>query len=50
MTAPIVESSRRQCVVRFAGVSARASWRAIVVVVTLLAGTFIVAVLAVGIG
>ena len=50
MTAPQVQFHRRQCVVRFAGVSARASWRAIVVVTTVLAGALIVAVLAVGIG
>lgn len=45
-----VEFGRRQCVVRVGGMSARASWRAIIVVAALLAGAFAVAIFAVGIG
>ena len=49
-TADRVEFGRRQCVVRVGTVSARASWRAIVVVAALLAGALVIAVLAIGIG
>ena len=45
-----VEFGRRQCVVRVGNVSARASLRAITVVASLLAGTLVIAVLAIGIG
>jgi len=45
-----VDFGRRQCVIRLGAMSARASWRAIVVVTSLLAGALIVAVVAVGIG
>lgn len=45
-----VEFGRRQCVVRIGTMSARASWRAIIVVASLLAGAVILAVLAIGIG
>lgn len=50
MTVAHVEFGRRQCVVRLGSVSARASWRAIVVVTALLAGAIVTAVLAVGLG
>lgn len=45
-----VEFGRRHCVVRVGNVSARASLRAITVVASLLAGTLVIAVLAIGIG
>ena len=45
-----VEFGRRQCVVRVGNVSARATLRAITVVASLLAGTLVIAVLAIGIG
>jgi iron complex transport system permease protein len=45
-----VEFGRRQCVVRVGGMSLRASWRAITVVTSLLAGTVVLAVVAIGIG
>jgi iron complex transport system permease protein len=45
-----VEFGRRECVVRIGTLSARASWRAIIVVASLLAGAVILAVLAIGIG
>ena len=45
-----VEFGRRQCVIRIGNSSARASWRAIVVVATLLFGAAVVAVLAIGMG
>lgn len=45
-----VEFGRRQCVFRFGNASVRASWRAIVVVVSLLLGAVVVAVLAIGLG
>ncbi|MDF2826175.1 MAG: Ferric enterobactin transporter, permease protein FepG, partial [Mycobacterium sp.] len=45
-----IEFGRRQCVVRVGTTSARASWRAIVVVSALLVGAFVVAVFAIGIG
>lgn len=49
-----VEFARKQCVVRvgtpFGPVSARASWRAIAVVSSLLVGAVILAVLAIGVG
>jgi iron complex transport system permease protein len=45
-----VEFGRRQCVVRAGSMSVRASWRAITVVASLLAGAVVVAVVAVGIG
>ena len=50
MSAPQASLGRRQCVVRFAGMSARASWRAIAVVTALLAGALVTAVVAVGLG
>lgn len=50
MSTPTIEFGRRQCVVRIGTASARASWRAIIVVVALLAGAFAVAVFAIGIG
>ena len=45
-----VEFGRRQCIVRVGTVSARASWRAIIVVATLLVGAAGIAVLAIGLG
>lgn len=45
-----VEFGRRQCVVRVGTMSARASWRAIIVVTSLLTGAVVVAIVAVGIG
>jgi iron complex transport system permease protein len=45
-----VTFGRRQCVIRIGNVSARASWRAIVVVAALIAGAFAIAVIAVGLG
>ena len=45
-----VEFGRHQCVVRVGNMSARASLRAITVVASLLAGTLVIAVLAIGIG
>ena len=45
-----VEFGRRQCVVRVGSMSTRASWRAIVVVASLLAGAAVVAIVAVGMG
>jgi iron complex transport system permease protein len=45
-----VEFGRRQCVIRIGSVSARASWRAVNVVTSLLICAVVVAVLAVGIG
>ena len=45
-----VEFGRRQCIVRVGAVSARASWRAIIVVATLLVGAAGIAVLAIGLG
>jgi iron complex transport system permease protein len=45
-----IQFGRRQFVVRLGRMSARASWRAIVVVTSLVAGAFVVAMLAVGIG
>ena len=50
ITSDHVEFGRRQCVVRVGGLSARASWRAIVVVAALLAGAVVVAIVAIGIG
>jgi iron complex transport system permease protein len=50
MTADPVTFARRQCVVRIGTVSLRASWRAIVAVSALLAGTLTIAVLAIGVG
>lgn len=49
MSAPTpVDFGRRQCVVRVGGLSARASWRAILVVAGLLVVAVVVAVLAIG--
>lgn len=45
-----VEFGRRQCVVRVGNMSARASWRAITVVASLLAAAVVIAVAAIGIG
>jgi iron complex transport system permease protein len=45
-----IEFGRRQCVIRFGDMSARASWRAIIVVTTLLVAAVVIAVLAVGVG
>lgn len=45
-----VRFGRRQCVVRVGGLSARTSWRAVVVVCALLTGAVAIAVVAVGIG
>jgi iron complex transport system permease protein len=45
-----VEFGRRQCIVRVGAVSARASWRAIIVVTAMLVGAVGIAVLAVGMG
>lgn len=45
-----VEFGRRQCVLRIGSMSARASWRAIIVVTALLVGAVVAAVLAIGIG
>jgi iron complex transport system permease protein len=45
-----VDFGRRQCVIRVGGVSARTSWRAIVVVATLLIGALVIAVFAIGSG
>jgi len=45
-----VTFGRRQCVIRIGNVSARASWRAIIVVAALLVGAFAIAVVAVGLG
>lgn len=50
MTAPVIEFSRRQCVLRLGNASLRLSWRALVVVAGLLVGAVIVAILAIGIG
>ena len=50
MTGARVHFGRHQCVVRIAGVSWRASWRAIVVVAALVSGAVAVAVIAVGVG
>ena len=41
---------RRQCIVRVGGMSARASWRAVVVVASLLAAAAVVGVVAIGLG
>lgn len=40
----------RQCVLRIGGFSARASWRAVVVVTTLLVGALVIGVVAIGFG
>jgi iron complex transport system permease protein len=45
-----VDFGRAQCVVRVGAVSARASWRAIFVVMVLMLTSFVVAVIAVGVG
>ncbi|WP_375373634.1 FecCD family ABC transporter permease [Mycobacterium sp. AZCC_0083] len=45
-----VTFGRRQCVIRIGNASARASWRAIIVVAALLVGAFVIAVVAVGLG
>jgi iron-siderophore transport system permease protein len=45
-----VEFGRNQCVIRVGNMSARASWRSVSVVASLLFGAVVVAVLAVGIG
>ncbi len=45
-----VEFGRRQCVIRVGGLSARASWRAIIVVASLLVGAVIASVFAIGMG
>lgn len=46
----VTDFGRRQCIVRVGPVSARASWRAVVVVTTLVVSSGIVAILAVGLG
>jgi iron complex transport system permease protein len=48
--APPIEFGRRQCVIRVGLVSARASWRAVIVVASLLIGAVVIAVLAIGVG
>jgi iron-siderophore transport system permease protein len=45
-----VEFGRRQCVIRVGTHSVRMSWRAVIVVASLLVGAFVVAVFAIGIG
>lgn len=45
-----LDFGKRQCVIRLGSMSARMSWRAVVVVAALLAGAFVIAVLAIGIG
>jgi iron complex transport system permease protein len=50
ITTEHVDFGRRQCVVRVGTMSARASWRAVVVVVALTVAAFVVAVIAVGMG
>lgn len=50
MSAAGVQFGRRQCVVRVGGASARASWRAIIVVAALLTVAAVTAVIAVGLG
>lgn len=45
-----MQFGRRQCVIRVGGISARASWRAIIAVGALLAGAVVIAILALGIG
>ncbi|MGB3485922.1 MAG: iron chelate uptake ABC transporter family permease subunit [Mycobacterium sp.] len=40
----------RQCVIRVGGLSARLSWRAVIVVTSLLVGALVIAVVAIGIG
>jgi iron complex transport system permease protein len=48
--APPIQFGRRQCVIRVGLVSARASWRAVIVVASLLIGAAVIAVLAIGVG
>lgn len=45
-----LDFGKRQFVIRFAGTSARMSWRAVLVVSALAAGALVIAVLAIGIG
>ena len=45
-----IEFGRRQCVIRVGAISARASWRAIIVVVSLLIAAAVIAVIAIGFG
>jgi iron complex transport system permease protein len=48
--APPIQFGRRQCVIRVGRMSARASWRAVIVVASLLIGAAVIAVLAIGVG